>query len=358
MNGETDSLINFVADVAGSSYLKIEEDLGNGFYRLRVVEGEKRQAKHDIRCVEDVVIELFRNARDAKANTILLAHEKEKNQFRKVVVIDDGCGIPKEYHTLIFEPRVTSRLEKPIFDDYGLHGRGMALFSIKSVVESIGVVSSLPGRGTAIRAVIDTEKIPEKKDQSTLPKVLSKRSGSTSLAGPNNIFKKALEFNITHPKINIYVGTPSEIAATLIMLYSNSSEENIRLPVEINKVGSTPSLIKLMAKLGLDISLRNVYRILSGEIKPVAKLIDWVNAARARDVQKRPIAVESGTIADKSSLRYIDPEDIQRFLVKVVKDFSELAQKYYIRVSDYTYNKRRGRLDLILYLEEDEGENF
>jgi hypothetical protein len=354
MGGETDSLLNFVADIAGDNCLKVEEDLGNGFYRLKVAEGEKRQAKHDIRCVEDVVVELLRNARDAGARTILLAHEKEKSRLRKIVVIDNGCGIPEEYHTLIFEPRVTSRLEKPIFDDYGLHGRGMALFSIKSVVENVEVVFSLPGKGTAIRAVIDTEKIPEKKDQSTLPKVLPKKGDFISLIGPNNIFKKALEFNVNHPEIDIYIGTPSEIAATLIMLYSNSSEEGILSLIEASEISSVPSFVKLVEKLGLDISLRNVYRILSGEIKPVTKLMYWMDSANAGGAKEKSISGTSVTVSDKAGLRYINPEDIQQFLAKVAKDFSELAQKYYIRVSDYTYNKRKGRLDLILYLEEDE----
>ena len=52
----TPSLADFVATVSGDSAIRVEESLGNGFVRLRVGEAERRQAKHDIRCAEDVVI--------------------------------------------------------------------------------------------------------------------------------------------------------------------------------------------------------------------------------------------------------------------------------------------------------------
>lgn len=60
-------LADFVSDVIGSSAVRVEENLGDGFVRLVVDEAERRQARHDIRCVEDVVIEMLRNARNAPA---------------------------------------------------------------------------------------------------------------------------------------------------------------------------------------------------------------------------------------------------------------------------------------------------
>ncbi|MBM3712190.1 MAG: ATP-binding protein, partial [Actinobacteria bacterium] len=53
--------------------LKIEEDLGNGFIRLKVSEAERRQALQDIKCVEDIIIELLRNSRDAQSKNIFIA---------------------------------------------------------------------------------------------------------------------------------------------------------------------------------------------------------------------------------------------------------------------------------------------
>ena len=64
---EDSSLLGFVSSLGGGDPLRVEENLGDGYVRLRVLEAERRQAKHDIRCVEDVLIELLRNARDAGA---------------------------------------------------------------------------------------------------------------------------------------------------------------------------------------------------------------------------------------------------------------------------------------------------
>jgi hypothetical protein len=46
---ERDPLLDFVETVSGEAHLKVEEDLGEGFVRLRISEAERRQAKHDIR---------------------------------------------------------------------------------------------------------------------------------------------------------------------------------------------------------------------------------------------------------------------------------------------------------------------
>ena len=49
-------LIDFIEQVSGGTHLRVEENLGNGFVRLRTEEAERRQAKHDIRQVEDIII--------------------------------------------------------------------------------------------------------------------------------------------------------------------------------------------------------------------------------------------------------------------------------------------------------------
>ena len=63
-------LLHFCSTPAGTR-LRVEDDLGDGFVRLRVSEAERRQAKQDIRCVEDAVIEMLHNAR-AHARTIIM----------------------------------------------------------------------------------------------------------------------------------------------------------------------------------------------------------------------------------------------------------------------------------------------
>ena len=99
-------------------------------------EAERRQAAHDIRSTEDIVIELLRNARDAHARTIFLAVGRD-GDTRKLTMLDDGDGIPPALHEKIFEPRVTSKLDTVAHGQMGQStGRGMALYSIKVNVDA------------------------------------------------------------------------------------------------------------------------------------------------------------------------------------------------------------------------------
>ena len=135
MAGTPSDLASFVEATCGNGALRVEENLGAGYVRLRVAEAERRQAKHDIRCIEDVVIEMLRNARDAGARHIYVASSRE-GDTRTIVMLDDGSGIPANMHDRIFEARVTSKLESVHVDRWGVHGRGMALFSVRENVES------------------------------------------------------------------------------------------------------------------------------------------------------------------------------------------------------------------------------
>ena len=99
----TDDLSSFIEDITGESYLRVQENLGDGFVRLRAKEAQRRQAKQDITCFEDVVLELLRNSRDAHASAIFIASWKEQG-CRYLTVLDDGSGIPEHLHATVFEP--------------------------------------------------------------------------------------------------------------------------------------------------------------------------------------------------------------------------------------------------------------
>ena len=163
-------LVGFVSSMGGERALRVEENLGEGFVRLRVAEAERRQAKHDVRCIEDVVIEMLRNARDAGARHIYVATTREGSR-RVTTMLDDGRGIPADMQERVFEARVTSKLESFHMDRWGVHGRGMALYSIRENAVSAEVASSAPGKGSAIRVVTDVSSLPERADQSTWPSV-------------------------------------------------------------------------------------------------------------------------------------------------------------------------------------------
>jgi hypothetical protein len=329
-------LIEFIEQVSGGTHLRVEENLGSGFVRLRSEEAERRQAKHDIRQVEDIVIEMLRNARDAKAKDIYIATTKEGAQ-RSLVIIDDGDGIPTDLQKLIFEPRVTSKLETMLEDDWGVHGRGMALFSIKSNVTSADVVSSGVGLGSSIAVLVDTDLLTEKTDQSTFPEVSKDDDGNLRASkGPHNIIRTALEFALTHKKApNVFLGAPSAIAMTMIERGSKSLSNDTllfcrdvsELPISQRLAASSDAadLMLNCSKIGLDISERTAHRILSGQIAALPSLYEMAKGERVKQAPD--------LIKDNRGLRWAK-EDIEAFSREMERAFELLAERYYLSLTD------------------------
>ena len=165
---DANELISFIASMSGEGNLRVEENLGEGYVRLRVSEAERRQAKHDIQHVEDIVIEMLRNARDAGADKVYLATTKEDG-VRTLVFLDNGSGVPQDMQERIFDARVTSKLESMKMDRWGVHGRGMALFSIKQNADEARVVTSGVDLGSAFKVSVAADHLSERADQSSRP---------------------------------------------------------------------------------------------------------------------------------------------------------------------------------------------
>jgi len=328
-------LIGFIEKVSGGEHLRVEEDLGSGFVRLRTSEAERRQAKHDIRCVEDIVIEMLRNARDAKATVIFIATAKE-GAIRSLTFIDDGMGIPDDLQGLIFEPRVTSKLETMVADDWGIHGRGMALFSIRCNASEARVVWSRPGLGSAFHVRLNTELLPEKTDQSTLPKMGRGDDGDLAITrGPHNIVRRALEFSFAHRlQTTIYLGSPSEIAATLIQYGQDSitnkalhqSDDLGELPIceRLAACADAGELLQNCLAMGLAISERTAHRVLNDQIPPLKPLIE-----RILSTPDDPSLRKTDLTRDSRGLR-IAKDDLDAFSRDMERAFDTLAQRYYL----------------------------
>ena len=332
-----DRLIDFIEQVSGGTHLRVEENLGNGFVRLRSEEAERRQAKHDIRQVEDIIIEMLRNARDAKAQSVYIATTKE-GDVRSLVFIDDGDGIPAELHQLIFEPRVTSKLETMLEDEWGVHGRGMALFSIKSNVTTAKVVSSAHGLGSAFFVDVDTALLPEKTDQSSFPTVEKGDDGRLHITkGPHNIIRSALEFALAHHRsVNVYLGAPSAIAATLIEHgHRQLSHDDLLfcddvslLPV-CQRLAASADAAELMlncSRIGLEISERTAHRILSTQIAPLDSLFETAKGGRSKRGQ-----LDLGR--DSRGLK-LAKEDAEAFSREMERAFELLSERYYLTLTD------------------------
>ncbi|MDO8885426.1 ATP-binding protein [Candidatus Oleimmundimicrobium sp.] len=340
---KTDELINFIEGVTGDKYQKVEEYLGNGFVRLNISEAEKRQAKHDIRSVEDVVVELIRNSRDAGCKNIFIAFHKEKND-RNIVIVDDGCGIPSNLVPKIFEPRVTSKLDSIVTDKYGIHGRGMALYAIKNNTEEINVVMSAANRGSIIKVNIDTTKLPERKDQSTLPVIKIRHGEAHVTKGPHNILRLLVEFCIEHQEIKVFFGFPTQVLATMYYLSQNllnSNKGGKAVFLENFEKGSLPlwqclgciGSVNVLAETsndyyGLDVSKRNVNRIFSGDVEP----LDDLYSALFKKGKKREIKLSTNANFNYPSnlVKYIQKDDLDKLSCLVEEEFGKIGKKYFL----------------------------
>lgn len=328
-------LISFVSSFEGGDGLRVEESLGGGYVRLRVSEAERRQAKHDIRCVEDAVIELLRNSRDAGARHIFLATSREGN-VRTICVVDDGSGIPQNMHEKVFDARVTSKLDSMLMDRWGVHGRGMALYSISQNALEARVMTSIVGTGTSIRCSFDVSSITERADQSTWPTV-STSGGRHEVRGPKNILRACVEFALEAKDVcNVYVGSPSEVVATMRRLESWTSE-----------AADARELQQMAQQLGLEMSERTAHRIIKNQIAPLRNARSRVvGVARAQGLES------SSGYGRTLSLSKEDKEELTRMMER---DFATIAKRYYVvPVGKPRIISSKGSLRVVFeYLEDD-----
>lgn len=363
-----ESLSAFVDKVTGSNTQRISEALGEGFVRLKLGEAEKRQALQDIRCTEDAVIEMLRNARDAGANVIFLATHKTDNT-RHLVMLDNGCGIPEAFHETIFEPRVTTKLDSASMDEWGIHGRGMALFSIAANADFAQVTQSEKGEGTAIEVQINIENLGEVKDQSTLPDLTKDEDNHVVLgAGPNNIYKTCASFALSEGEDSItFVGSDAEIVSSIRAFFtSRAGKSRFLTSPKDKKYGIFTGLIEAeegealsaaAEALGLSISQRTAHRILAKEVKPVPEILRRIK--EKPKTPKKPRHNPSHSLLDfsqnKRKIR-LSEEDKQELLGAFTQDLEMLQERYFLvleREPKLTFRNGKLRVDFHLDVESD-----
>lgn len=349
----------FLSELGLDNVLNVEQDLGEGYVKLRISEAERRQSLQDIKSVEDIVIELLRNSRDAGAKNIFIGTKKIEDKKRFIYFIDDGKGIPKKFHELIFEARITSKLENAVKDIYGFHGRGMALFSIKLNVDEIKVVYSGEDSGTVFFLDIDLNKIPEKKDQSVLPQIVELDGDLNIIGGVNNIPKTLVEFNLQNPNINIFYGTPSQIIMSMRNNLKNFAGDEVFPKFEDwgnlleyldnnKKIKSSymPALSDDYLVLGkivknffnMEISERTIQRIIYEEFKPVQPLdirsLMHVNSSnktvlpqKAKDTEKNKHLL----LSDEQKLAFRFKDDEISSIINIIdENIKKIGSKYLV----------------------------
>jgi hypothetical protein len=228
-------------------------DLGAGFARLTGLEGARRGPSR-ITHVEDALLELLRNARDAGATSVYVASSLRDRRYRTLTVIDDGQGLPETHKDLIFEAGVTTRHLNPISEPANQaatpHGAGLSLYHIKNVAILAEALST--SSPTSISITFDTRTLPERNLQSAT------RPSVSNLRATVQTFTQQTFTRQTNPtRLRAYYGPPARILATLLdnrIIQRNEGAGRLR---------------KKAADLGLGLSLRTVQRILRGEVRPL-----------------------------------------------------------------------------------------
>ena len=252
-------------------------------------------------------------------------------------MLDDGDGVPLQLQDTIFEPFVTSKLDSFHADRWGVHGRGMALYSIRQNTDSARVIASAPGLGSIFSVVSSFSRLSEKRDQSSAPSVTVNEDGKPVLRGPHNIMRTVLEFAIDERDgVAVYLGSPAEIVSTLYWLgnsaVSNTAEEYSYetggLPY-IQRFGLCPdasALAQLANDFCLPMSARTAYRIFNNEIKPLAVHLQTMLGDQVSSSAK--VKPERKTLSD-SSIR-ISKEDLEMFSNQVMGNYAQLSQSSYL----------------------------
>jgi len=372
----------FLSELKLKDSLNIEEDLGDGYVRLKISEAERRQALQDINCVEDIIVELLRNSRDAGSRNIFIGTKKIEDKRRKIYFIDDGNGIPPNLQNLIFQSRVTSKLENGIKDSYGFHGRGMALFSIKLNVDEISIVFSDRSKGASFYIDIDLLKIPEKKDQSVVPQIIKMDGDLSIIGGVNNIIKTIIEFQLQNRDINFFYGSPTQILTTMREVIRKDKRydsytkfdrwEKLKNFIGKKKVKVTEipvltdnyNLMDIISKniFNMDISQRGIQRIIYNEIKaleplkidPASNLREQINNLSEDEVGSKPD--KKLVLYDESRLASRFKDEEIRCIIKTLEDkIKELGEKYFITTGkNIEYKKANNIIKLLIELKQKE----
>ncbi len=372
----------FLSELKIKDSLNIEEDLGDGYVKLKISEAERRQALQDINCVEDIIVELLRNSRDAGSKNIFIGTKKIEDKRRKIYFIDDGNGIHPNLQKLIFESRVTSKMENGIKDPYGFHGRGMALFSIKLNVDDISIVFSDRSKGASFYIDIDLLKIPEKKDQSVVPQIIKTDGDLSIIGGVNNIIKTIIEFQLQNKDINFFYGSPTQILATMREVLRKDKKydsypkfdrwEKLKNFIGKNKIKITEipvltdnyNLMDIISKniFNMDISQRGIQRIIYNEIKALeplkidldSNLREQVNNLSEDEVDSKPD--KKLMLYDESRLASRFKDEEIRCIIKTLEDkIKELGEKYFITTGkNIEYKKANNIIKLLIELKQKE----
>jgi hypothetical protein len=298
-------------------------DLGLGFARLTGIEGARRGPSR-ITHVEDALLELLRNARDAGATGIYVASTLRDRRYRTLTVIDNGHGIPESHRDLILEPGVTTRHLNPVTDPEGpssAHGAGLSLYQIRARSLKTSVLST--SAPTSIQATFDTTTLPERTLQSAT------RTSKTNLRATLKRFTETTNSSSPRqtPRLHAYYGPPARILANLLIhRIIPSRRDGWRLREDA-------------AALGLGVSTRSVQRIMRGEVRPLEDVSEMVVAGGKG---REEVAATDGGEPGGGPVLVLGEEDRAR----IADILRRAARAGYLEVEDLRVESRQGEISI------------
>lgn len=297
-------------------------DLGEGFARLTGVEGVRRAPSH-IESVEDALLELGRNAVDAGASNIYVASALHARRYRELVVLDDGSGVPEGYRERIFEPGVTTRHLAPSRLADRPHGAGLSLHHIRAVALSARMLSG--SSPTSVRAVFDTETLPERTLQS---------AGGSRRNSRSNL-RATLRTLVEAPGApEVFYGSPASILALLL-------GKRI-IPTDTSKLERWCE-----ERLGAELSRRTVQRVLKGQVAPAEK----VSRKERREESSRRGSESERGFAGGGRL-VLDERDLS----EIRSVIERAARASYLEVGEIGFGSREGEVTVRAEIYEAEDE--
>ena len=219
-----------------------------------------------------------------------------------------------------------------------MHGRGMALYSVRENAERAECIASVQGKGSIFLVEFDCSKTPEKSDQSTPPSLVKQGDGTWIVgSGPHNILKTASEFALANRDVcTLYLGSIIDSAATMYafgrqFLCPNNPASTAAPIKRLGLMRDAASLVNAARDIGIAMSTRSAHRILAGEIAPLAPFLETLDRVREGDEEspKKGVKSNNSTNRDFRGLK-IAPDDMDAFTSSLKKAYCELAESYYL----------------------------
>ena len=257
--------------------------------------------------------ELVRNAVDAGARNVYVATSLHSRRYRELIVLDDGSGVSEPYRERIFEPGVTTRHLTPSRTDGDTHGAGLSLYHLKESALSAEVLSLR--EPTSVRAVFDTENLPERDLQ------------SASRASRTNLLATLRTFAEKPSAPDIYYGSPASMIALLI----NS---------RIIHYSSTAELERwCQQQMGAGLTRRTLQRILKGKVALAERVEAGVGGVIPGAEGESGSAERFVAVGGKLHLEERDLAEIRAVIERA-------ANESYLRVGDLNFSTREGEIIL------------